>query len=104
MKAGTLDRRIVIQRLVTDSVTEYNEPITSWQEIATVWASYTQDSATERDDGRQRYTEVTSTFRIRWLGGITERDRIIYDGQTFGIASLKEIGRREGLEIVGRRE
>jgi hypothetical protein len=35
-----------------------------------------------------------------WLDGITLEHRVLYDGQTYRISRLKEIGRRVGLDLV----
>jgi head-tail adaptor len=41
-------------------------------------------------------------FRIRYYIGITRQMRIVYDDVNYDIEAIAEIGRREGLEIVGR--
>ena len=38
-------------------------------------------------------------FRTRFIAGITTADRVSYDGNAYDIRELKEIGRRDGLEI-----
>lgn len=38
-------------------------------------------------------------FRIRWLDGITNADRIVYGGVNHNLKEVKEIGRRKGLEL-----
>jgi hypothetical protein len=38
-------------------------------------------------------------FRVRYVAGVKLDDRLTYEGATFDVKELKEIGRRRGLEI-----
>lgn len=98
MRAGRLDRRITIQRF-TETRSKYNESIRSWADLYTVWASKRTQSGREALQGEQVVASNTVVFTIRHKA-ITPQDRILFEGQTYDIKSLNELGRREGLEII----
>ena len=60
------------------------------------------------DGERWRAGEVASSimsrFRVRWspfTAGITPKDRLTCEGLTFDIVGLKEVKRRQWIEITG---
>lgn len=106
MDAGELDRRITIRRS-TETANELNEPIFAWSDLMTVWAAYEPVSDGERMRAQQVGAWLSARFRIRWsrqAATIDGRDQVVFDGRTFGILGVKEIGRREGLEISASSE
>lgn len=98
IRAGSLDRSIVIERATT-TVDDAGTPTTTWATVATMRAELVRKVADEasRDFGAE--TTTTTTFRTRWLDGVTPADRVLYQGTTFDIAEATEIGRREGLDL-----
>jgi hypothetical protein len=40
---------------------------------------------------------------MRWIDGVTLENRVCYQDQAFKIMTIKEIGRRVGLDIVCER-
>lgn len=101
MRAGELDRRIVIEDL-TDGKDDYGGKTEIWSNFATVWAKKIPMRGREYQAPAQVGAEVDTIFRIRWLAGVTTRMRINDDGQYYDIQYLAELGRREGLDILAR--
>ena len=102
MKAGNLDRRIVIER-ATVSRDQYNAPVEAWAELATVWASKTDVKDGERMRADAVSSEITTRFRIRYsatVADVNPKDRVRFEGRIYDIVAVKEIGRREGIEIT----
>lgn len=98
MRAGKLDRTIKIQTLAS-SVNDYGTPIEDWSDLATVRAQIVQQST---DEFLRTYGETDSfaaVFRIRWLADVTTDCRVSHDGKYLNIREVKEIGRRQGLEL-----
>jgi SPP1 family predicted phage head-tail adaptor len=68
-----------------------------------VWAH----AAPVRTPRRQRAGETLASksyrFTIRYSSDVADvdpRDRVTFDGRTYDVQGVKEIGRREGLEIT----
>ena len=102
MRAGNLDRRIVIQRF-TETRDEFNEPVRSWATLATVWASYEPLTDGEAFRAGETMAEASARFVVRYsttLAGLNPKDRLTFDGGTWEIIRTKEIGRREAIEIT----
>jgi SPP1 family predicted phage head-tail adaptor len=98
MQAGKLDRTITLQRKA-ETVSATGATVTAWTTLATVRAEIVTASTSEflTDFGEAENDD--STFRIRYLAGITTADRIVYEGKAFNIKKIVEIGRRRGLEL-----
>lgn len=62
-----------------------------------------ENAISDREDARGDTTDNVITFRMRWLDGVTLENRLTYQDQPFKIMSIKEIGRRVGLDIMCER-
>ena len=102
MRAGRLDRRITIEQ-PTAAVNTFGEPVQTWADLATVWASVRAKSGREFFAGGEQATADT-VFRIRYRSDVTRVMRISYGGAVYDITAIAEIGRREGLEIIATAE
>lgn len=101
MQAGKLDRRITLQRATT-TANSLNEPIQTWAAIATVWAAKMEVRDSERQRAAETAAVIDTRFQIRWSSQVSDidaADRVVFGGRTFNILGVKEIGRREGLEL-----
>src|SRR5262245_26543489 len=98
IRAGKLDRVITIDRATT-TIDASGAPQEAWSTVATMRAELVDASADEimRQNGAN--SETTITLRTWFTPGVTLADRVTYDGRPFNIKSVKEIGRRRGLEI-----
>lgn len=70
MKAGTLDRRITLQRQA-ETRDSYGGVTFTWVDVATVWADVLAVSGKEYLQGQAVQDEVTTRIVIRWRSGIT---------------------------------
>ncbi len=97
MRAGKLDRVITIQSFAS-APNEYGTPVSTWTDVATVRAQIIQSSTEEYlTNGASDTTSII--FRTRHFAGVTTSSQVIYEGETFNIREVKEIGRRKGLEL-----
>jgi len=104
MKFGQMDRRIVLQR-ATLATNAYGERVETWGTLATVWAQiqYKEGSGKEAVQSDQLFSSQPVHFIIRYstdVSGIRPSDRVSYNGDTYQIEGIQEIGRAEGLRIV----
>ena len=101
MKAGALDQRIVIERLV-EGYDELGQPINDWLPIVTTWAAVEPLVGREFIAAQAAVSEITARVRLRYRPGITTADRIVHDGTTYGITSVADVhsSRRELVLMV----
>jgi SPP1 family predicted phage head-tail adaptor len=99
MRAGRLDRRIIIQQNTpTRSATGAED--WAWTELDTVWASAKPAGGREFIGADQVIAEQRMIFRIRYRSDVTAKMRVSWDGKLFDIRATAEIGRQEGLELL----
>jgi head-tail adaptor len=104
MDAGALDRRLQVLRAVLVDDGFASAPGVP-AVIGTVWAAKRDVSDGERFKDGAADAGITTRFQVRWsefAAGIRASDTLRCEGRTYGIAGIKEIGRREGLEITAR--
>lgn len=102
MDAGRLDRRIVLKTRKTGT-NSFGEPVDEWTTVATVWAHVVPVSDGERWRAGETLASRLNRFTVRYsatAAGLDPRDQIEYDGRTWDIQGVKEIGRREMFEIT----
>ena len=100
MRAGSLDRIIEIQVQTLTGLDVFGTRTLVWTKLATMRAQVLQFAVDDREGTRGHTTETSITFRCRWLDGVTLESRVLYEGQSYTIRRIKEIGRRVGLDIV----
>ncbi|UIJ96236.1 phage head closure protein [Sinorhizobium meliloti] len=100
LNIGNMDRRITIER-ETETVRPSGSVVKAWATVATVWAEVLQQTDSEFFTGYGEAETGTVIFRVRYRPGITTADRVNFDGQPYGIKEIKELGRRDALELRG---
>lgn len=98
MRAGEMDRLVTLQRFTTTE-DEYGERIEIWTNLATVFAEARQQGGREYLAAATTLAEVRVVFFLRWFPDITVLDRVNYDGVLHNIVEVREIGRRDGVEL-----
>lgn len=105
MRAGALDRRITLRRFTPGAPNAFNEVVDAWNDLATLWASKRDISDGERTAAAQTGASITTRFQIRWsatVADLSPKDQLACEGKLYEITAVKELGRREGLEITAR--
>jgi len=98
MRAGKLDKTITIERAAT-TVDDYGTPAEGWTTVATVRAQLIQSTTEEFMSAGGANSETATIFRIRHMDGLTLADRVTYNARAFDLKEIKELGRREGLDL-----
>lgn len=98
MRAGKLDRTIKIQAF-SSTVNEYGTPAEMWTDVATVRAQIVQASTEEYLRAYGETDALAVIFRIRWIATVTTEHRVVYEGRNLNIREVREIGRRNGIEL-----
>lgn len=98
MRAGRLTEEIRIER-VTTVIDEYGAPVDDWTEVCTLRAERVDQSTTEYIRNFGASDEDVVIFRARFFAGITNADRVIWNGIPYNIKQTIPIGRRLGVEL-----
>lgn len=101
MQAGVLDSIITVQRYKATQ-DAYGEELLEWRQLCQLWAQATAMKGTESFMASQFVGQCDYTFRIRWRGDISVKDRILYNGKYFDILGVLEKGRRVELLIYAK--
>lgn len=100
MQAGTLNRQVTIQKEST-ILDEYNEPITDWVDVDTLWADIRNLSGLETIKSNVEVSLVKSSIRIRYRAGITAAMRVLYGTTIYDIdAVLMDTHDREFIDLI----
>lgn len=106
MRAGDLDRRIII-RVATSGKNRLGEKTAGvWSDFATIWAKYAPISDGERLRAAAVEQKTDARFTVRWsaqMALVNGTYRLGFDGSDWQITGTKEIGRRRWLEITAWR-
>lgn len=102
MTIGKMDRRVQFRRAtMADDGFAASE---AWGDYGSaVWAAKADISDGERWRAGAVAASITTRFRVRYSdfsAGITPNDRLACEGREYDITGIKEIGRREALEIT----
>ena len=101
MRAGDLDQRITLRR-ATVTRNGFNEPVATWSDLAIVWAAARRVTDAEQFRAQEIGAEVTTRFTIRYsseVANLGPADRVSFDRREYNITGVRELGRREWLEI-----
>lgn len=101
LMAGSLDREITLER-ATYTANALNEKIPAWTTLGCVRAAVSYKNAGEKIDGQQVAATLITRFTIRWssdVSSLNPKDRLVFEGRTYDIHGVYELGRHVGLEI-----
>lgn len=98
--AGRMDRRINIQRVTESRDPTYGAVTETWADWKTgVHAGLSQSTGREYLNTDQPVSERRKVFLIRYIEGLTVRDRVVFESANYDIRDIREIGRRRFLEV-----
>lgn len=100
MRAGTLDRRITLMK-PTSTQDAYGAMVDSFASEGTVWANVKQLDAGEASRDDQHTAKKTVLFTIRYRASVAPTWKVVFDGETYDLTDVAEVGRREGLALTG---
>lgn len=90
MAAGRYRERIEIQAktLVDDGMGGFEE---TWATVSTVWGRTWGATGSERRLASMEQGEVSRHFEIRYYAGLTEANRVVFDGQSYNVKFVNHI-------------
>lgn len=101
MFAGSLDRRVTWQTY-TATKDGAGQDVKTWSTAFDTWACKANLTGAEFIQAGENVDEQTIKIQLRYRVSVSTIDRFLYEGRTYRIHSIVELGRREGLEVVGR--
>jgi SPP1 family predicted phage head-tail adaptor len=98
MQAGQLRKRILIQSPPTGQ-NAYGEPLTTWADVATVWAEITPLSARELFAAQAVQSETSHKITVRYRAEFANPKtvagmRVVHSGRIFNITGAINIDER----------
>ena len=100
MRAGDMDRRITILRYELAGDDGWGNPIETYVPTEEVWAEVRQESGREFFAAAAIQSERKVVFKLRWIEPeVRVYDRVLYAGREHNIHEVRELGRKEGLEL-----
>lgn len=100
MQAGRLDSRIALMQR-GNTVDELGQPVESWSDLATVWASIRHLSGVEAIKADAVTSTVKASIRIRYRTGLNAGMRVVHGAQVYSIeAVMPDVGGREFVDLV----
>ena len=103
MNAGDLDRKVTFLRaeMIDDGYQTRQGPFVTYGPA--VWAARRYISDRERYAANTVGVDAVARFTVRYsqfTAGLTHSDRLECEGRIYGITGIKEVGRREWIEIT----
>ncbi len=93
-----LDRLITIQERVIRR-DEYGAAIDEWVDWRQAWARKDDKRGQEFFASQADHAELGTAFRIRWVDGLQNEMRIIFEGVIYDIKEIREVTRRHWLDV-----
>jgi SPP1 family predicted phage head-tail adaptor len=104
MLAGPLDRRIRWE-VATVTTDRLGNEARAWSLAFETWCHEARLSGAETVAALETVDEQTVKLQFRWRDGEVNagpHSRFIYEGRTYRVQAVTMIGRREGLEVIGK--
>lgn len=100
MSAGSLNRRITLQRRAVGQDAT-GQPIETWQDVATVWASIRHLSGVDSIKADRDVSVARASIRLRYRLDIDAGMRVKHGGVIYGIkAVLPDEVKREYVDLA----
>ena len=89
INAGELNKQITLQ-VPTVARDDFNQPIITWADSATVWAGIITTGSREYYAAQKLYAETSAVFKIRYRSNMSTKMRIKYGNRYFAILGIAD--------------
>jgi head-tail adaptor len=101
LRAGRIDRRVTIVRPGDVELDGFGQAIAGLDSHTETWARAEPAPGSERYRNAELAAHAPMRFVLRWREDLVRvTDHLLLDGRRFDIASVTEIARREGIEVL----
>lgn len=94
MQVGKLRHRVEIQRLTQGAYDSLGEAVTTWETVATVWASVSPLTGKAFMGAKQAQSHVSHLVRMRFRGDIAPEMRVLHAGRWLHIDAVLNVEER----------
>ena len=98
-RTGKRRHRVTIQSK-TASQNDYGEPVYTWSDVATVWASVNDLTAQELIQGPAELQRVRTIITMRDRSDVTPETRIVWGSHTYDVESVVHQGSRVYMDVL----
>lgn len=98
MRAGKLDRTIILQR-EAEHVGAAGTVTRTWADFAVIRAELVSSVTGDTGMAYGEADKAATVFRIRYFHGLTTKDRVVYRGTAYDLTGIVELGRNRALEL-----
>lgn len=105
MEAGKRNRLVSFERGAV-STNDYGEEVKAWGQTVEAWARVRYGTGQERREAAQERASVVITAECDWtptLAGVTETDRIQFDGAAWDIVGRALVGLNREIHFTAVR-
>lgn len=99
MRAGRMRHLVWVERPTTTQ-TASGEPVLTWERWKQLRCQIEPLQGRERFEAQQVRPEVTHQVRMRYVHGLSPRDRLRYDGRTLNISELTNVNERNREHLL----
>lgn len=97
-RAGEMDRQITIQQIAR-TTDDYGASVETSSDLMTLRAKKIDGVAADVMHNGIAISDTTLVFQTYWQDGVTLENRVCFDSVVYRIKKIREIGRREGMEL-----
>lgn len=100
MQAGKLNSRVTLQQQ-SEEFDELGQPLTTWTDVATIWADIRNMGGIESIKADATASVVKSSIRIRYRTGVTAGMRVLHGSTAYNItAVLPDVSGKRFVDLV----
>lgn len=100
MRSGELKERVTIQSMTETVDGESGQLIQAWLGTQTRWGSVEQVGASKEEiAANQLRATALYKFKFRYFAGMTEQQRLLWDGRFFHVHSVENVKEKD-LELI----
>lgn len=104
MRAGELDQRMTIQQ-GTDVITTAGGTTTTYADLhANIACRRMFGGGGEKFEQDRETSTTIAKFKIRWIAGLNEKMRVVFDSNNYDIVDIDYLGRREAVMIKAEKK
>ena len=103
LRSGSFDRPITLERRAVPATKDsFGARKAEWSELCKARAAVKPLASSERIAAGTKLAVEVASFTIRWRPDLapTKEDRIRYEGRSWAITGIREIGRHSAWELT----